>query len=106
MGIDFNRFVELSEGLANHLRCGICHHILDNAVITSCGHSFCFICMKISIESNIKNCSECRKPLKKKPSIEEKEDSFLTFNDYSFARNFKIIGIISELKIKCEFDFN
>ena len=46
MGIDFNRFVDLPQDLSKHLCCGICLQILDNAVITLCGHTFCELCIE------------------------------------------------------------
>src|SRR4051812_29455604 len=104
MGVGVDRFVDLPEYLAQHLTCGICHNILDNAVITPCGHSFCEHCVKKSIDSNHKSCPECRKRLKKRGHSEE--DPLVLINDYAFARNFKVNGIISELTVRCEFDFN
>ena len=106
MGIDFNRFVDLPQSLSKHLCCGICHQILDNAVITSCGHSFCELCIKQTIESNHLSCAECRQRLKKCNQVLDDEEPYYMICEYSFARNYKINGIISELTIKCDFEFN
>ena len=59
-----------------------------------------------SIESNQLSCEECQQRLKKCNTVVDYEEPYFIFNEYSFARNYKINGIINELIIKCDFEFN
>ena len=103
-GFEFSRFVDLSEREAKHLICSICLNIFDNAVHSECGHIFCKECVQQWIEDKHKECPECRKEFTRAqlPSSE----CCTVLGHFQFTRSLKINVIISELKIKCEFEFN
>lgn len=61
MGIPSQRFVqEVSENLL----CSICGCVLEDAVLTPCGHSFCSACLNtwLTAQQN-RSCPACRGPL-------------------------------------------
>ena len=43
-----------------NLLCGVCGGVLEDAVLTSCGHSFCSACLHTWLERQIATCPECR----------------------------------------------
>jgi len=45
--------------LDKHMRCNICKEIMRDAMIASCGHSFCAICVHTAKTSS-NQCPECR----------------------------------------------
>jgi hypothetical protein len=57
--------VDLSDQLADQLKCGLCLNILDNPMDTHCKHTYCHECLKQSITSGIggRKCPECRRSL-------------------------------------------
>ncbi|ORY94143.1 WD40-repeat-containing domain protein [Syncephalastrum racemosum] len=55
-----NNHEEDPEGLL----CPICHEIFQDAIITSCGHSFCQQCIHLTLKRT-RDCPICRKPLSK-----------------------------------------
>ena len=107
MSHKLNRFVDLSEGEKNHLICSICHNIFDNAINTECGHTFCKKCVQMCIQSNHKECPQCRKQLRKKRSNRIANDNnCVIISNIVFTRNLIVNAMVNELKIKCNFDFN
>lgn len=58
MGYCVHRFVS---HLDPNLICGICANVLEDAVITPCGHSFCQQCLETWLESSESDtCPSCR----------------------------------------------
>lgn len=58
MGYGLNRFVSHVD---QNLMCSICAGVLENAVITPCGHSFCDECLHIWLDRpNTNSCPSCR----------------------------------------------
>ena len=58
MGYGLNRFVGLVD---QNLTCSICVGVLEKAIITPCGHSFCEKCLQIWLERpNTSTCPSCR----------------------------------------------
>jgi len=58
MGYGLNRFVSHVD---QNLICSICAGVLENAVITPCGHSFCDECLHIWLDRpNTNSCPSCR----------------------------------------------
>ncbi|KAL1505750.1 hypothetical protein ABEB36_005240 [Hypothenemus hampei] len=45
------------------LSCPICFNLIDEAYITRCGHTYCYACIKKSLES-VKRCPKCNSNLK------------------------------------------
>ena len=43
MGIGLQRFIG---GIDDNLVCGICSGVFEDAVLTACGHAYCFLCLK------------------------------------------------------------
>ncbi|PVZ99501.1 hypothetical protein BB558_004502 [Smittium angustum] len=41
------------------LKCAICLHLISEAFMTSCGHSFCYSCIKTHLETKLQ-CPTCR----------------------------------------------
>ena len=62
MGYGLNRFVSQVDP---NLVCSICAGVLEDAVITPCGHSFCDECLNIWLERpNTRTCPSCRAELR------------------------------------------
>lgn len=58
MGYNIDRFVN---GVDSNLLCNICTGVMDQAVVTLCGHSFCEICLKTWLEKpETDSCPSCR----------------------------------------------
>jgi len=51
--------------LTNIMSCKLCNQMLNNAVITDCGHSFCDKCINfhLTINRNKKQCPICHKAI-------------------------------------------
>ena len=107
-GFDSNRFVDLNEREENHLKCGICLNIFNNAVNSECGHTFCKQCIQDWIYSNRMVCPECRQVFstRKRCIASTENDNLVAIKSFVFSRNLKVNSIVSELKTKCDFDFN
>ena len=86
-GLDINRFIDLNDSLAIHLKCSICTDIFNKPVETQCRHTFCENCIKKWFETNQqKECPICRQKL----------------INSNFQTNRLINEIINDLKVKCE----
>ena len=109
-GFEISRFVGLDQSLVQHLSCSICLNIFDNAVNSDCGHTFCKTCVQQLTAIGNKSCPECRQLMttrKRSNSVAaHNQKGLVLVNVYLFSRNFKINSLISDLKIKCDFDFN
>lgn len=58
MGFSIDRFLEPVDP---NLLCGICSGVLEHAVLTPCGHSFCQLCLETWLERPATHsCPECR----------------------------------------------
>lgn len=58
MGYAIQRFIS---SIDPNLICGICANVLQDAVITPCGHSFCQQCLETWLESSeTDTCPTCR----------------------------------------------
>ncbi|XP_050404851.1 RING finger protein 151 [Patella vulgata] len=58
MGYNINKFIG---SVDPNLLCGVCGGVFENAVLTSCGHSFCLECLKTWLNRPQTNsCPECR----------------------------------------------
>ncbi|ESP02861.1 hypothetical protein LOTGIDRAFT_110833, partial [Lottia gigantea] len=61
MGYNLNKFTGTIDP---NLLCGVCGGVFENAVLTSCGHSFCLDCLKTWLNRPMTNsCPECRTPI-------------------------------------------
>ena len=107
-GFDTNRFIDLTEREAKHLICSICIGIFDGAVKSGCEHTFCKSCVQQWIETNHKECPECRtKFLTRKRSESTKfNDNLILIGNNIFKKNLLANSMVSELTIKCDFEFN
>ena len=79
-GVDYEFIDETKKNLED-LVCPICHEILNDPLITNCGHLFCGRCLQQS-GSRVKNCPVCRQ-------------EYTSMNDQFHARR------IGGLKVKC-----
>ena len=58
MGYSITRFVASVDA---NLLCSICSAVLEDPVLTPCGHSFCLLCLETWLEhSGASSCPECR----------------------------------------------
>ena len=107
-GFDTNRFTDLNEDLTKHLICSICLNIFDNAIKSECEHTFCKSCVQQWIESNHKECSECRVKFttRKRSDSTRSTNNLVLIRNYIFKCNLLANSMVSELKIKCDFEFN
>ena len=110
MSHELNRFVDLTESEKKHLSCSICFNIFNNAVISECGHTFCRTCIQHwirSLQSERKDCPQCRKQFTRKRRNETANDNnSIIISNVVFTRNLAINAMVEELKIKCFYDFN
>ena len=53
-GFEVNRFVDLSERESQHLICGICRNVFNNAIRSDCEHTFCRQCVEDWIKTKQK----------------------------------------------------
>lgn len=108
MGFERNRIVNLDDNLAKHLKCSICLNIFDNAVNNKCGHTFCKQCVHKWIQNNHKECPECREPFTPKRTAPNGrvDNAIIIISNNVFMPNLTANGIVSEMRIKCDFEFN
>nr|XP_019929664.2 E3 ubiquitin-protein ligase PDZRN3-B-like [Crassostrea gigas] len=58
MGFSTHRFVGTVDP---NLLCGICSSVIEDAVLTPCGHSFCYSCLETWMSKpRVNSCPECR----------------------------------------------
>lgn len=55
-------------GMNEDFICPICFDLIDEAYMTRCGHSFCYACLKRSLEESSK-CTKCDSVIEKKSEI-------------------------------------
>ena len=62
MGYGPDRFVAPVD---ENLLCSVCSEVLDDAVLTPCGHSFCLLCIHTWLDTHLtsSNCPQCRSRL-------------------------------------------
>ena len=76
---NYNRIISESRFILNILEkidepatteesCAICMDFLDNPTMTSCGHMFCYDCIKMCL-NNVKKCPMCKQDLEGKELI-------------------------------------
>lgn len=110
-GFDISRIVGLDAKYAKTLECAICLLILDNPIITDCGHNYCYECLQYFVENGSDGCPKCRKKFSMKLSNRSSNDDncvviYRNRMSYVFVRNLTLSEIISKLKINCDFEFN
>ena len=109
-GFDTNRIVGLDSRFAETIQCSICLLILNNPLMTKCGHNYCNQCLKQVIESGRKECPKCRKTFTKKRPKESLDDSCVDIRNnkdvFVFFKNLTLKEIIGKLKIKCDYESN
>ncbi|CAG2116326.1 unnamed protein product, partial [Medioppia subpectinata] len=110
-----DRFPDLSVveslSLADSLKCGICLNVLDKAVDTRCGHTFCHECLNqwLSRPQTTKECPECRQPLasrKRSRSQSTDANEVIIGGNVLVGKNRRINEMIGKLKIRCEYEWN
>ena len=108
--VGFDRIVGLDVKYAKTLECPICLAILDNPLMTKCGHNYCHQCIVYAIEEGVKSCPKCRKLFTKKRMNEALDDSVVLIQKnreiFLFFRNLSLKEIISKLTIKCDYESN
>lgn len=77
-----------SENKNNEYMCPICFHLIEEAHITRCGHTFCYTCISKTIEVNGR-CPKCNFSL---PNIEYVIPNFL-LNELIKKHKLKVNGI-------------
>ena len=109
-GFDIDRIVGLDTKFAETIQCPICLSILDNPLITKCGHNYCHQCLKIVIESGRKDCPKCRIKFSKKRRNDSLDAICAVIGHnkyvYHFSKNLTLNEIIGKLKINCDYEFN
>ena len=109
-GFDINRIVDRDSRFAETIQCSICLLILNNPLMTKCGHNYCNQCLKEIVESGIKSCPDCRKGFTKKRPKESSNESNVVFrrnsNVFVFSKNFTLKEMIGKLKISCDYESN
>ena len=109
-GFDTNRIVSLDNRFADTIQCPICLSILDNPLMTNCGHNYCQQCLKQVIQSGVKQCPKCRNPLTKKRPNESSDRSCVIIRSnrafFVFSKNLSLKEVIGKLKISCDFELN
>ncbi|XP_037029688.1 uncharacterized protein LOC119069673 [Bradysia coprophila] len=89
MGYDIDRFVNLSPDIADHFKCAVCLDIYEAPLELPCGHIYCLECIRRYFNNrNTIECPECR------ARIEFREVK---------PPNRKLLGLLHNLTIKCEF---
>ena len=85
MGYDSTRF---TEPIDDNLLCSVCGEVLEDAVLSPCGHSFCQLCIQTWLETHptTMNCPECR--------------SFMS--EESVRPIHSIRNLVGALKLRCE----
>ena len=109
-GFDTNRIVGLDSRFAETIQCSICLLILNNPLMTKCGHNYCNQCIKEIVENGVKSCPDCRKAFTKKRPKESSDNSDVVFRRnrdvFVFSKNLKLNEIIGKLKISCDYESN
>lgn len=85
----FNRFVNLSQDIADNFKCSVCLDIFEAPLELPCGHIYCYECIRSHFRSNsiASECPECRRPVQ---SHQVKPP------------NRKLLSLLQNLNIKCE----
>lgn len=110
-GFERNRFVGLSETIAQDLTCTICLNIFDNPLITDCGHTYCQQCLQSNLESGRKECPECRKQVANRSTSQYLVNTNCVSiasdgHHYVFVRNLIVNSMVRHLSIKCDYESN
>ena len=109
-GFEINRIVGLDSKFAETIQCSICLLILNNPLMTKCGHNYCNQCLKETVEKGVKSLPDCRKVFTKKRPKESSDNSNVVFrrnrNVFVFSKNFTLRAMIGKLKISCDYDSN
>ncbi|CAG2104729.1 unnamed protein product [Medioppia subpectinata] len=85
--------------------------LLDKAVDTRCGHTFCHECLNqwLSRPQTTKECPECRQPLasrKRSRSQTIGDNSLVIGGNVLVEKNRRINEMIGKLKIRCDYEWN
>ena len=84
MGFSINRFIS---SVDQNLICNICTGVLDHAVVTMCGHSFCHSCLSMWLSKpETESCPICRSYTSR----------------YEIIPNISIRNIVDSLLVWCE----
>jgi hypothetical protein len=51
------------EDIGRHMECSICSDLLAGALVLSCGHMFCGVCLAEWLKTGAAQCPDCRRPL-------------------------------------------
>ena len=107
-GIDIKRIVGLDTKYGQTLQCAICLSLLDNPLVTKCGHNYCHQCLQFCIESGAKQCPKCRDVFTTKrstKSLNHNNSVLIRHNrqNYVFTKNIVLNEMISKLQIKCDY---
>lgn len=85
MGYGLNKFVG---NVDQNLLCSICSSVLEDAVLTPCGHSFCLLCLETWLARPvcITSCPECRSPV----------------DSYQARPILSVRNLVSNLSVRCD----
>src|ERR1700761_554813 len=87
-GFDINRIVDCDERFAKTIECEICLNILNDPLMTKCGHNYCHQCLKhlINTSQNIETlkCPKCREPFTSKRTQDSTNDNMVLIESNSF----------------------
>ncbi|CAG2112239.1 unnamed protein product [Medioppia subpectinata] len=118
VGFSCDRFVNVSgdESLSvlTELKCGICLNVLNNAVVTQGGHSFCYQCLDRWLsrpDVGVKDCPECREALATKKRIRKRTRGdqslpLMAGEDVPVIKCRRLNAVIGKLRIKCQYEWN
>ncbi|CAG2115049.1 unnamed protein product, partial [Medioppia subpectinata] len=115
VGFVLTRFVDLSAietlALEDLIKCSICLQVLNKAVDTRCGHTFCRECLNdwLSRPQTSKECPECRQPLptrKRTRSQTTADNSLVIGGNVLVEKSLRINAMIGKLKIRCDYEWN
>ncbi|KAJ7325479.1 hypothetical protein DFH08DRAFT_886696 [Mycena albidolilacea] len=70
--------------ILDHHECGICRHVKSHPVSYLCGHSHCYVCIRLSLEHEW-TCPDCRTPMYHAPFRHWGEEASLasTYPDWN-----------------------
>ena len=109
-GFDINRIVGLDAKYAKTLECAVCLAILNNPLMTKCGHNYCNQCHKDTVGKGVKECPKCRKPFTRKRREDASDDSCVIVScdreNFIFFKNLTLNEIIGKQKINCDYESN